>query len=251
MVPQDSSAATRQRCEGDCRSNGDGPPTYDRRTMVIRGDFAFDDEPADLADEPETRADRAVVAGVVLLAIVIAIAVAVVSRPTPQPGTQAAPAGSVALERASAFGWQTLTPASGRPRPGYPSPMVLSTDRVCVGFERLDFDPRDRRPSIARCDMQRRGDLAVNEIRSVVSIKAGFDTWHFIQAPATLDSIEVFLADGEPMSGDRVFLAGTIGALRLENGRDLERIEWETPLSTFRCTPDPTAWRSSVFCTER
>ena len=251
MVQRDSSAATRQRCDGDCRSDGDRPPTYDRRTMVIRGDFAFDDEPADLADGPKTRADRAEVAGVVLLAIVIAIAVAVVSRPTPQPGSQAAPAGSVALERASAFGWQTLTPASGRLRPDYPSPMVLSTDRVCVGFERLDFDPRDRRPSIARCDMQRRGDLAVNEIRSVVSIKAGFDTWHFIEAPAALDSIEVTLADGEPMSGDRVFLAGTIGALRLENGRDLERIEWATPLSTFRCTPDPTAWRSSVFCTER
>lgn len=251
IVPRNGSAATHQRCDRDCRTDADGPPTYDRRTMVIRSDFAFDDEPADLADEPETRANRAAVAGVVLLAIVIAIAVAVISPATPRAGSQAATAGSVALESAPAFGWQTLAPASGRLRPDYPSPMVLSTDRVCVGFERIDFDPRNRRPSIARCDMQRPGDLAVNEIRSIVSIKAGFDTWHFIEAQAALDSIEVSLADGEPMSGDRVFLAGTIGALRLENGRDLERIEWATPLSTFRCTPDPMAWRSSVFCTER
>jgi len=217
--------------------------------MVIRSDLAFDDEPSDLADEPETRVNRTVVAGAVLLAIVIAVAVAVVSRATPDAGSQA-PAASVALERAPTFGWQTMAPVSGRSRPNHPSPMVLSTDRACVGFERLDFDPRKRRPNIARCDVRPPGGLAVNEIRSVVSIRAGFDTWHFIEAPAALDSIEVSLADGELMSGDRVFLAGTIGALRLENGRDLERIEWATPLSTFRCTPDPAAWRSAVFCTE-
>ena len=84
----------------------------------------------------------------------------------------------------------------------------------------------------------------------LVSVKAGFDTWHFIEAADHIDSIEVTLALGERVSDDRILLSGSIAALRLENDRDLVTIEWSTRSSTYRCQPDPTAWQTSLFCAE-
>ena len=140
---------------------------------------------------------------------------------------------------------------SGEQRAGYPAPMVWTADRVCIGFARLDFGPDDLRPSLARCERHSTGNIAANEIRALVSVKAGFDTWHFVKAADGIDSIEVYLASGERVSDDRILLSGSIGALRLENDRDLATVEWSTRSSTYRCLADPIAWRSSVFCAER
>ena len=79
--------------------------------------------------------------------------------------------------------------------------MVWTADRVCIGFARLDFGPDDLRPSLARCEPHSTGNMAANEIRSLVSVKAGFDTWHFIEAADHIDSIEV--SSGERRARER------------------------------------------------
>jgi hypothetical protein len=219
--------------------------------MTTRYEFVFDHTSAAQTGGSDVRAGRVLVSTAVLLAIVIVLVVQLVSEPTTQEGTQATSAESFVLERAAFRGWEPLVSISGEPRPGYPAPMVWTADRVCIGFARLDFGPDDLRPSLARCEPHSTGNMAANTIRSLVSVKAGFDTWHFIEAADHIDSIEVSLASGERMSDDRILLSGSIGALRLENDRDLETVEWSTRSSTYRCRPDPTAWRSSVFCAQR
>ena len=91
-------------------------------------------------------------------------------------------------------GWESLVPTAGELRSGFPAPMVWTADRVCIGFARVDFGPDDFRPSLARCERHRAENVAANEIRSLVSIKSGFDTWHFIEAADHIDSIKVHLA---------------------------------------------------------
>ena len=216
--------------------------------MTIRSELVFDHESADDSVGSVAR-PRWVLAGTaVLLTIVIVTAVLLFSEPTTQEGTQVTPAESVVLERPAVDGWEPLTPTAGELRSGFPAPMVWSAGRVCVGFARVDFGPDDFRPSLARCERRGAKEMADNEIRSLVSVTSGLDTWHFIEAADTIDSIKVRLATGEAVDGDRLLLAGSTGALRLENGRDLASIEWSTQSSTYRCVPNPTAWRTSVFC---
>jgi hypothetical protein len=185
-----------------------------------------------------------------LLAIVIALAVLRVSEPTSQRGAQAMPAGSFVLEQAAFDGWEPLAPTAGELRAGFPAPMVWKGDRVCIGLARTDFGPEDFRPSTARCERQRATNMASNEIRSLLSIRSGFDTWHFIEAPGDIDSIKVRLATGAALGGERIHLSGSTAALRLEDGRDLASIEWSTRSLRYRCVPDPTAWRTSEFCAD-
>ncbi len=218
--------------------------------MTVRYEFVFDQESPAPTGSADGRARRALVGTAVLLAIVIVMAVQLVSEPTPQAGTQAMPTESFVLERAAFTGWEPLVSMSGEQRAGHPAPMVWTSDRVCVGFARLDFGPDDLRPSLARCEPHSTDSPAADEIRFLVSVKAGFDTWHFIEAADHIVSIEVSLALGERVNDDRILLSGSIAALRLENDRDLVTIEWSTRSSTYRCLPDPTAWRTSVFCAE-
>jgi len=185
-----------------------------------------------------------------LLATVIALAVLLVSEPTSQKGAQATPTGSFVLEQAAFDGWEPLVPTAGELRVGFPAPMVWKGDRICIGLARTDFGPDDFRPSTARCERQRAENMAPNEIRSLLSIKSGFDTWHFIEAPGPIESIKVRFATGAAVGDERIHLSGSTGALRLENGRDLASIEWSTRSLTYRCVPDPTAWQSSEFCVD-
>lgn len=186
-----------------------------------------------------------------MLAIVIATAVHLLSGPTPREGAQTTPAGSIVLERPAVDGWQPLVPIAGELLAGYPPPMVWTAGRVCIGFARIDFGPDDFRPSLARCERHRAEVMAVNEIRSLVSVKSGFDTWHFIEAADRIDSVKVHLASGEAVNDDRIYLSGSTAGLRLENGRDLASVQWSTRSDTYRCVPDPTAWQTSEFCTDR
>lgn len=216
--------------------------------MTIKSELVFDRESTGVSVGSGKRFRRVVVGTGALLAIVIVIAVLLVSEPTSRSGAQATPAGSYALTRAAVDGWEPLVPTAGELRAGFPAPMVWTADRVCVGFARIDFGPDDFRPSTARCVPLRAENMASNEIRTLLSIKSGFDTWHFIEAPDDIDSIKVHLATGEALGDERIHLSGSTAALRLENGRDLASIEWSTRSLSYRCLPDPTAWRTSEFC---
>lgn len=216
--------------------------------MTIRPELVFDDESTNDSIGSVARRRWVLASTAGFLMAVIVTAVLLSSDPTTQEGTQVTPAESIVLERPAVDGWKPLIPTAGELRPGFPAPTVWSSGRICVGFARVDFGPDDFRPSLARCERDGAKPMEDNEIRSLVSVTSGLDTWHFIEAADNIDSIKVRLAAGEAVNGDRLLLAGSTGALRLENGRDLASIEWSTQSSTYRCVPEPTAWRTSVFC---
>jgi hypothetical protein len=218
--------------------------------MLVRMEIVFDRETTGESVSSVAHVRWVLVGSGALLAIVIALAVLRVSEPTSQRGAQAMPAGSFVLEQAAFDGWEPLAPTAGELRAGFPAPMVWKGDRVCIGLARTDFGPEDFRPSTARCERQRATNMASNEIRSLLSIRSGFDTWHFIEAPGDIDSINVRLATGAALGGERIHLSGSTAALRLEDGRDLASIEWSTRSLRYRCVPDPTAWRTSEFCAD-
>ncbi|MFT4617904.1 MAG: hypothetical protein ACI89G_002549 [Minisyncoccia bacterium] len=218
--------------------------------MLVSMEIVFDREPTGESASSVTRVRWALVGSGALLAIVIALAVLRVSEPTSRRGAQAIPASSFVLEQAAFDGWEPLEPTAGALRAGFPAPMVWKEDRVCIGLARTDFGPEDFRPSTARCERQRAENMAANEIRSLLSIRSGFDTWHFIEAPGDIDAIQVRLATGAALGGERIHLSGSTAALRLEDGRDLASIEWSTKSLRYRCLPDPTAWRTSKFCAD-
>jgi hypothetical protein len=218
--------------------------------MLVSMEIVFDREPTGESVSSVARVRWAWVGSGALLAIVIALVVLRVSEPTSQKGAQAMPAGSFVLEQAEFDGWEPLAPTAGELRAGFPAPMVWKGDRVCIGLARTDFGPEDFRPSTARCERQRAENMASNEIRSLLSIRSGFDTWHFIEAPGDIDAIKVRLATGAALGGERIHLSGSTAALRLEDGRDLASIEWSTKSLRYRCLPDPTAWRTSKFCAD-
>lgn len=218
---------------------------------MVGSELVFARESAGESVGSVVRVRRVLVGTGVLLAIVIVTALQLLSEPTPLEGAQATPAGSIVLERPAVDGWEPLVPTAGELRAGFPAPMVWKADRVCIGFARIDFGPEDFRPSLARCVQHGAENMASNEIRPLLSIKSGFDTWHFIEAPDPIDSIKVYLATGEAVGDERIHLSGSTAALRLENGRDLASIEWSTRSLKYRCLPDPTAWRTSAFCADR
>lgn len=189
----------------------------------------------------------------IVLGTVAAVALAAVALlaggTEPRDGAQTNSGESIVLRPAAVVGWQPLEPVAGGLRPGFPGPMVSRADEICIGFARDDFGPDDRRPSLARC-VSGTSDhvMASNEIRSLLSIASGFDTWHFIEAADTVEDVSVLDATGEPLRGERIHLSDSTIALRLENGTDLSSIEWSTGAATYRCVPDPTAWSTSTFC---
>jgi hypothetical protein len=217
--------------------------------MTIGSELVFDHEPTGDTSGSAARVRWALVGTGALFAIAIVIAVLLASEPAPLEGAQAT-ADSVVLERAAVDGWEPFAPNAGELRSGFPTPMVWTADRICIGFARIDFGPEDLRPSTARCERQRAENMASNEIRSLLSIKSGFDTWHFVEAPDHIDSIKVRLASGATVGSERIHLTGTTAALRLENDRKLASIEWSTRSQTYRCMTDPTAWQTSEFCVD-
>ena len=218
--------------------------------MLVSMEIVFDRETTGESVSSVARVRWVLIGTGALLAIVIALAALLVSEPTTRRGAQATPAGSFVLEQAAFDGWEPLAPTAGELRAGFPAPMVWKGDRVCIGLARIDFGPEDFRPSTARCERQRAENMASNEIRSLLSIRSGFDTWHFIEAPGDIDAIKVRLATGAALGGERIHLSGSTAALRLEDGRDLASIEWSTRSLRYRCLPDPTAWRTSEFCAD-
>ncbi len=192
---------------------------------------------------------------VTALAIVLIVVVVLLFRLSPQQaplaGSQASSVERIAVQSAAIEGWELLVPAAGELRPGFPPPMVSKTDRLCIGFARVDFGPGDVRPSLALCEADAAPDLAANEIRSIHARKSGFDTWHFLEAASPIEWLGADLASGENLEDNRIHLSGSTAALRLENGRDLASIEWSTASQRYRCIADPAAWRTSVFCTEQ
>jgi len=151
---------------------------------------------------------------------------------------------------AAVEGWELLVPGDGQPRLGFPEPMVWKSDGVCIGFSRVDFGPEDRRPTLARCVPHAPvAPLGANTIVSLVVIPSGFDTWHFVETAQPLESVRIELEEGGTVDADRIYIGGSTVALRLENENDLVSFEWSTMESTFQCTSDATAWRTSLFCT--
>ncbi len=187
--------------------------------------------------------------GIVFAVLLAAAAIVfVTSDPAPRQGSQSPPTGPVVLQLADTTGWVRLTPLAGPPREAFPEPMVTRTDGVCVGFGRIDFGPDDLRPSLARCEPDRSPAMDPNEIRSIVAIASGFDTWHFLEAAAPIETVTLQLVSGEAVSADRIHLAESTMALRLENGHDVASIEWSTDRGRFRCTADAAAWQTATFC---
>lgn len=214
-------------------------------------DIRFDGEPADERRGATTRV-RGVIVGIgAAIAVVLVGAMLLASEPAPLPGAQSAQVDPVRIERAAMDGWETFAPVAGEQREGFPAPMVNRVGGVCIGFGRVDFGPDDARPSLARCVGNRPANMAPDEIRVLLSITSGFDTWHFIEAPGPIDAVSVRLADGDPMAENRILLSGSTAALRLENDRDLASVEWTTQSLRYRCVPDPIAWRTSEFCADR
>lgn len=219
----------------------------------MTSEFVFDDEPIDDGSDSAT-GGRQVLAGVaamLVIALLVVIAVRFLSSPAPLEGAQVNQDGPILLERPAVNGWEPLMPLSGELRSDFPPPMVWRSDRVCIGFARVDFGPDDFRPSLARCERHPAENLGANEIRSLVSVKSGFDTWHFIEAAGRIDSVDVLLTTRESLSGDRIHLSGSTLAVRLENGVDIESLRWSTEDQTYRCESDPDAWQTSEFCADR
>jgi hypothetical protein len=191
---------------------------------------------------------------VAVLAIILVVVIVVLLRLSPQQaplaGSQASSVERIAVQSAAVEGWELLVATAGDLRPGFPPPMVSKTDRLCIGFARVDFGPGDVRPSLALCEADAAPDLTANEIRSVHSRKSGFDTWHFLEAASPIEWLGAELASGESLEDNRIHLSGSTAALRLENDTDLASIEWSTASQRFRCITDPMAWRTSVFCTD-
>lgn len=186
---------------------------------------------------------------IVLLAVGVLVAVMISKDAEVRRGRQVSSSSDVAFRQASVGGWEPLVPTSGQLRAGFPEPMVWRSDRVCLGFARVDFDADNRRPSLARCERDMSDQpLDVDEIRSLHAIQSGFDTWHFIEAADRVEAVSVTLSTGDALSGDRIHLSDSTIALLLENGRDLLSISWTTRAQTFRCDSDPSAWRTSQFC---
>lgn len=189
-----------------------------------------------------------------LLAVLLAgwvIAANVVSNgPAPDRGVQVDPIGPAVLREATEGTWVPFARISGEARDGFPEPMVRRSDGICVGFGRVDFAPEVRRPSLARCEPAASTiPLADDEIRAIVAVQSGFDTWHVLEAGDDVTGLRVVTADGAEVDGARLFVSGSTLAIRLENDRPLVLFEWSTPGGTHRCVPEATAWRSATFCT--
>ena len=186
----------------------------------------------------------------VLLAILSAVAVAVVIfrfEPVLPGGQVATPA--PAIRNAAGGLWEPLENVAGGGRPGFPEPMVRRGPELCVGFGRVDFPPSERRPTLARCIDTSDTPVGRDVLMVLDSITSGLDTWHILEVNGTVGSVTVEQAGAGHLEADRVYVGGSTIALRLNNGIELDSIDWTTEFGRFRCTPELGAWASGKFCT--
>lgn len=166
-------------------------------------------------------------------------------RPTVTGVQTTAP--SVQIGSAAGLAWRSLTAVSGPPRADFPVPMVSTTDGVCFGFARLDFEPPSR-PSVARC-VADPGELPDNGIRSLVIYKAGHDNWHLVQMGRPAGEVAVTLTDGTRLDGSRLHVLDDLVALRLPLDTPARRVEWIVGRERVVCEARTDATTSGQFCT--
>lgn len=218
------------------------------KTVPVAFHFEPDVEAADAGAAPTRRTPVGVVLVVVAIAVA-GLAAFFTSGPSTSPGSQGDAQAPIVLRNAALVEWEALTPLRASTRGGFPEPMVSRTDGLCIGFGRVDFDVERRRPSLARCERNRPGVSAVaNEIRTIVTVVSGLDTWQFLEAAGDVDGIRVVAADGRDIAAERIYLSGSTVALRLENDRPVESLRWTTPAGTFHCRSEPLAWQTGRFC---
>ena len=80
------------------------------------------------------------------------------------------------------------------------------------------------------------------------SIPSGRDTWHFVVMGAEVAEIGAALEDGSDVARDRVYVEGSVVALRLGTDAILGSVEWSTEYGTFTCAPSRDEWLSGRFC---
>jgi len=180
-------------------------------------------------------------------AIVVAVVIPVVTPERVSDGRQVADAEPLEIGSPESDGWVVMVPLAADDRTGFPTPVVNFGPSTCIGFARVDFGPDDVRPSLARCVPAAPMSLGNDEIRLLVSIKSGFDTWHFIEA-----GNDVALADvattSDSIDPSRVYLADAIIGLRLENGVSVARLSWSTIDGSYECESNDDAWKTGAFC---
>ncbi len=143
--------------------------------------------------------------------------------------------------------WVELVPSDRSFREGFPVPMIARGDQVCFGFGRLDFDPI--RPSLARCvEADDIPELPAEGLISLVTVRAGVDTWHLLATAGELSAVRVADGDGSTIDPGRIHLDGEFVALRLDTSADVTGIDWIIGRTRFVCTPDGDAAVSGRFC---
>jgi len=184
-----------------------------------------------------------------IAAVVAAVVIPLVSPDRVSDGRQLADAEPVEVGSPADDAWQSMEPLAADERNGFPAPVVSIDDSICIGFARIDFGPDDVRPSLARCVPHASDTVDADAVRLLVSVKSGFDTWHFVEAGNDVVAVEVATADGTIDPG-RIYLAGAIIGLRMQNGVDVERFTWSTIAGAFECDADLSAWENGAFCND-
>lgn len=215
------------------------------------------DDVADLWDTPDSvtttpsEVERRLpwfgLAALLVVALLVGLAVRV-SNDDPPAGEQVAGNTPIEIRTATGDEWTPMRRLGGDARPGFPEPMVRGDGALCVGFGRVDFPVESRRPSVARCESRPGPLLTAGELRQVVSVTSGLDTWQFVELSDDVVSVSVTVADGTNVAPDRLYAVDSLVALRLENGQRLGSIDWTFATAAYRCTTDPEAWTSGRFC---
>lgn len=182
------------------------------------------------------------------LAVLAFAGVWVLSGSPPTPGVQVeSPA--MDIGGAGPVGWlalETGTPVRGA---DFPQPMARVDDReTCIGFSRVDFSATNRRPTLERCVARTGGGLGTREIRVLMIISSGTDTWLFVEAADPVVAVDAEVLDDGPLDTGRILVGGPVFALLLATDTDLSSLRWETTDGTFTCSPAADTWSTGVLC---
>lgn len=213
----------------------------DRHRIELVDDAAVD-EPARSTPLDGRRRWWVTGLGIVAIAAVATLLLPLATPDRTSEGRQVGDAEPVEIGNPEADGWVAMVPLATDDRAGFPTPVVQHGSSICVGFARVDFGPDDVRPSLARCVPAASEPIGTHEIRRLVSVKSGLDTWHFIEAGGDVTTVSGSIGP------NRVHLAGPVIGLRLENGVGIDDVTWSTRDGSFTCEPDDGVWQTGVFC---